>query len=64
MAKQQLVKDPLYMQLGAILRELINSKQYSVGDQFFWIVKQGPLSVICPNEMRFSVIRPWSGFFW
>ena len=34
MAKQQLVKDPLYMQLGAILRELINSRQYSVGDQF------------------------------
>jgi GntR family transcriptional regulator len=34
MAKQQLVKDPLYMQLSAILRELINSKQYSVGDQF------------------------------
>jgi len=34
MAKHQLVKDPLYMQLGAILRELINSRQYSVGDQF------------------------------
>jgi len=34
MAKQQLVKDPLYMQLSAILRELINSRQYSVGDQF------------------------------
>jgi GntR family transcriptional regulator len=34
MAKQQLVKDPLYMQLSAILRELINSHQYSVGDQF------------------------------
>jgi len=33
-AKHQLVKDPLYMQLGAILRELINSRQYSVGDQF------------------------------
>jgi GntR family transcriptional regulator len=34
MAKQQLVKDPLYMQLSAILRELINSRQYRVGDQF------------------------------
>ena len=34
MAKHQLVKDPLYMQLSAILRELINSRQYSVGDQF------------------------------
>ena len=34
MDKQQLVKDPLYMQLSAILRELINSHQYSVGDQF------------------------------
>ena len=34
MAKQQLVKDPLYMQLSTILRELINSQQFSVGDQF------------------------------
>jgi DNA-binding GntR family transcriptional regulator len=34
MAKHQLIKDPLYMQLSAILRELINSHQYSVGDQF------------------------------
>jgi len=34
MANQRLVKDPLYMQLSAILRELINSRQYSVGDQF------------------------------
>jgi DNA-binding GntR family transcriptional regulator len=34
MAKQLLVRDPLYIQLGAILRELINSQQYSVGDQF------------------------------
>ena len=34
MAKHQLVKDPLYVQLSAILRELINSRQYSVGDQF------------------------------
>jgi len=34
MAKQQLVKDPLYMQLSAILRELINSRQYGLGDQF------------------------------
>lgn len=34
MAKQQLVKEPVYMQLSAILRELINSRQYGVGDQF------------------------------
>ena len=34
MAKHQLVKEPLYMQLSSILRELINSHQYSVGDQF------------------------------
>lgn len=34
MAKYQLVKDPLYMQLSAVLRELINSRQFSVGDQF------------------------------
>ena len=34
MVKHQLVKDPLYVQLSAILRELINSQQYSVGDQF------------------------------
>ena len=34
MAKHELVKDPLYLQLSAILRELINSRQYSVGDQF------------------------------
>ena len=34
MAKQQLVKDPVYMQLSAILRELINSRQYGLGDQF------------------------------
>ena len=33
-ANHQLVKDPLYMQLSAILRELINSHQYDVGDQF------------------------------
>jgi len=33
-AKHQLVKDPLYIQLSAILRELINSRQYSIGDQF------------------------------
>jgi GntR family transcriptional regulator len=33
-AKNQLVKDPLYMQLSAILRELIKSQQYNVGDQF------------------------------
>jgi len=34
MAQHQLVKDPVYMQLSAILRELINSRQYGVGDQF------------------------------
>ena len=34
MARQQLVKDPLYLQLSAILRELINSRQYGLGDQF------------------------------
>lgn len=34
MVKHQLVKDPLYLQLSAILRELINSQQYNVGDQF------------------------------
>ena len=34
MAKHQLVKDPVYLQLSAILRELINSQQYGVGDQF------------------------------
>ena len=34
MPKQQLVKDPLYLQLSAILRELVNSQQFSVGDQF------------------------------
>jgi GntR family transcriptional regulator len=34
MAEQHLVKDPLYLQLSAILRELVNSQQFSVGDQF------------------------------
>lgn len=34
MESQKLVKDPLYIQLSAILRELIHSKQFNFGDQF------------------------------
>ncbi len=34
MAKPQLVKDPLYIQLSSILRELISSRQFGFGDQF------------------------------
>ena len=34
MKSKQLVKEPLYIQLSGILREIIHSKQYSIGDQF------------------------------
>lgn len=59
MAKQQLVKDPVYMQLSAILRELINSRQYSVGDQFLterMISKRFDVSRVTANKALAKLI--------
>ena len=59
MAKQQLVKDPVYMQLSAILRELINSRQYSVGDQFLTerrISKRFDVSRVTANKALSKLI--------
>lgn len=53
MKSKQLVKEPLYIQLSEILRELIHSKQYKIGDQFLterMICKQFNISRVTANK--------------